>query len=263
MQALENKAIMISLDSCLDIRLGELMATNQKLAVAVASNPAYYIRGSDDFETFDGFKVGKTYKQYLPKDPADVLPYCLTTAIFPCLFQLVNEFVVRNIDRPEYTKLEVHVNIYPYVLSEEETTEIKAVFSEKFHHSQPISIVRYSPAELNAALLVTKYLCMVLYSPLKWIDAQQEDLKRFKFSKFMVLFPKINWGRDFTQEEILGMKERGMNIWELSEWAFGPTLKIMPISVATFSALVPANPLMTKSELFGETEEKDSPTSST
>jgi hypothetical protein len=261
---LKNKALMVSLDACLDVRLGELMAVNDKLGVAVASNPDYFTRESDEFVTFDGHEVGKEYKKYLPKDPADVLPFSLLTAIFPYLFQLIHELVRRNIDRPEYAQLEVHINTFPYKLREDELETMRLVFSEKLKYSQVVKMVNYPPETLTSGFLST-YLGMVLYSPLAWINAQQEELKRFKFANFMLFFPKINWERKFTEEEIHGMKEHGMNIWDLTEWAFAPTLKIGPTDVAVFSAYIPANPRMTRAELFGEqhsNEKKDDGTSS-
>ena len=133
------KKIYISLDALFDLRQGTLTLIDPDFALAVTSDSNYFTRDTDDFtttvckkgtETPMGTLDRKVYTKVFDQYKEAVLKNSLMTKILSFLIPLYKEFSKQSILTPFLSSIEIDINIYPFILSDEEITVLLACLIE-------------------------------------------------------------------------------------------------------------------------------------
>ena len=181
--------LLLSLDDLLDTRTGVLCDLNPKLAAELLLDPAYAERIIDVFKGFNRDDFDKRYKERDKK----VLSLSTSTKVGVIIFDFVQRVVNRNLESPFNMDPVVHINMYPYNLSDKEQSYIKAAVLTKLPLKPQIEFVNLSLEQITPQLLKENYKTAIMYHFWDWIEVQSkhENIKKCPLPDFTIFAPML------------------------------------------------------------------------
>ena len=170
--------LLLSLDDLLDTRAGTLCDLNPKLTAELLLDPAYAERIIDVFKGFNKANFDKRYKERDKK----VLSLSTSTKVGVIIFDFVQRVVNRNLESPFSMDPVVHINMYPYNLTEKEQGYIRAAVLAKLPIKPEVDFVNLSPEQITPQLLKENYKTAIMYHfwgvPARWSRAHAARCER-------------------------------------------------------------------------------------
>lgn len=163
--------LLISLDSLLDTRAGTLCLMDMNKTAELMNDLRYSCRIVDWFEGFDKEDFAKRYQERNEK----TLSVSLLTRTYKILQDFLKKCHQRSLDTPHKLIPEIHVNFYPYQLSEQTERLILQGIKEKIPQAPTIKGVNFSNVALTPRLLLNNYKTVVSYDFLHWIEVHSEN----------------------------------------------------------------------------------------
>ena len=181
--------LLLSLDDLLDTRAGVLCDLNPKLVAELLLDPAYAERIIDVFKGFNKDDFDKRYKERDKK----VLSLSTSTKVGVIIFDFVQRVVNRNLESPFNMDPVVHINMYPYNLSDKEQSYIKAAVLTKLPLKPQIEFVNLSLEQITPQLLKENYKTAIMYHFWDWIEVQSknENIKKCPLPDFTIFAPML------------------------------------------------------------------------
>ncbi len=125
----QNEAILIELDTILETRLGTVDLLNREWAEKLAMSD-YRHRISDDFNLFVPEIDMDEYKKRYAKRNWEVLAHSAPTEFSVDLTRILDELLFDPKRLSPHATTEIHVNIYPYDLTDEEKIQMVQAIHE-------------------------------------------------------------------------------------------------------------------------------------
>lgn len=181
--------LLLSLDDLLDTRAGVLCDLNPKLVAELLLDPAYAERIIDVFKGFNRDDFDKRYKERDKK----VLSLSTSTKVGVIIFDFVQRVVNRNLESPFSMDPVVHINMYPYNLSDKEQSYIKAAVLTKLPLKPQIEFINLSLEQITPQLLKENYKTAIMYHFWDWIEVQSknENIKKCPLPDFTIFAPML------------------------------------------------------------------------
>lgn len=160
-----NTGIYAQLDALLDTRIGTIARMDQDLAAKVLLS-GYHQRHCDVFEGVDPVEYQKLY------DARDslTLAHSVRTSCVSMIQDLVKSLVEQSISRPYHNGIKLVINLYPYVLTDEEKTQIIHVFWTILEGSCSVELTYLTEAQVTPALCRSSFAAMFVYGHDGWLD---------------------------------------------------------------------------------------------
>lgn len=198
-----HQCILVELDALLDTRLATISRIHSDSAVQLLTDDRYYERVIDDFEPMVGITKEAFRNAYAKRD-VETLEQSRLTEIPLLLNDLVKRMEQESTTTPFVESLRVEVNIWPYVMSDEERDELALSVMNFTGIVTPVSTVNFRPEELTPQMIKARYSGMILYNLRDWIRPHMETFKRFMMPRVTVLAPALFYDQVPTREDIAG-----------------------------------------------------------
>ncbi len=164
--------IMVELDALLDTRQGTLLSYYPESINDImegGKESAYYNRITDDMGKLDPRIDSVLFKEYYRHRSSDVLRLSIRTNMVDYLRSYVNSLVKASISSPVVDGYEVHVNVYPYRLTEEETRLIGMAISNFILPPTKVSVINVPLSNMSTTELKGRYDMVILYNFVEWL----------------------------------------------------------------------------------------------
>lgn len=228
--------IYVELDALLDTRFGTVIQMNMELASQLATS-GYGKRESDKLSELVPHFPDQEFKDNYKKRSTEVLKLSKMTNIIPIIKDLIDE--LRDTERylPEEGNISIHVNTYPYVLSDEEQSSIRQVVSF-YLGGVVVQMVSIPPIGLMPKTIESKYSALFLYHFDQWLTLHQNALKDTKLSDILFFGPRLYVNGKPTDAELNAAYSdipKEIDPFKASEMVLSEYMSLRLIDVAAFS----------------------------
>lgn len=157
--------IYTDLDTLLDTRLGTLRKHRPDALDALREDGRYWRREYEDWAAFTNGKLnGLDFKKLYRERDVEVLKESRLSAILLYFKDLVSRHEGQMRTAAEAVKLELHVNAFPYELSEEELRAFsEGIGSHFFGHGLDVVVFSMPTSEIKVPYIRDNYLQIVSY----------------------------------------------------------------------------------------------------
>lgn len=166
---------LVDLDAILDTRLGLMDVLSPETAVKLVANPLYFRRKTDHLETVCGFP-NATFEEAWKTRTKEVLAHSINTPALDMLHYSVMEAEHRAATHPAFSGVRVDINIYPYVLDEEECNCLALSIAQRAGWKAPIRLLNQPPYYFQPKLIKADYSVMMLYNVNEWLAVHKTAL---------------------------------------------------------------------------------------
>lgn len=166
--------ILCSLDVILDTRIATVDLLNSKAAADLLGS-AYLSRKTDDMGKLTPHITTEEYRAAYAKRDKSVLKRTRITAFMPYLVSILRRLDLSRINTPHTSSVALDLNIYPYILTDEEKQVMVGAIRAYIGEIIPINIVSYAPRELTLRTIKTKWSCVIIYDLMEWLSAQFDN----------------------------------------------------------------------------------------
>jgi hypothetical protein len=240
-------AIYVELDCLLDTRLAVLEGMDKEKVIDIIDG-GYHTRREDWWDGIDMEEYRRRYKERTIYTLSQSTVTGCVALIQKVAFELASDLP----ESPTHNKIEVHINTYPYRLSEEECLGIEAALTQWV--SAPISyqFLYLSPEQLTVGLVNTKYTVLIMYDYSSWLDMHLKEFQNCFLHDVTLFAPKINLNRTPDEEMLKALRELGMegvkDEFDLYEKLAMVFIQLMLIEPMYFSILRPDFPMLYEKE---------------
>lgn len=231
--------ILVELDALLDTRLGTVAGLNPDGALTLVKSPEYYRRQLDDFQSLIGLPKADFDAAYRARD-LETLKRSRLTGITPFLDTWVRELEGLERSSPHVENVEVHINIAPYEMDEEERTTLLTTVMARIGRETAAKIVNIPLSELTPTHCRREYTGMVLYNFREWMELQAEAFMTVKAPQMVVTAPTLYRDHLPTDTEIGEMQVEGMGYlspFTITQMLFSEMFSLELIPTKIFSVL--------------------------
>lgn len=201
----------------------------------------YHRRQSDEFQTPSKGKLSNAILQRVLNElTVEVVTNSIVTKIPLFILELLTKITTDTATEPIKTEYELEINTYPYVLPDEVNTQLARALSSKIHQLFSVSITCFDYKTLTPEIIKQTYPCFVLYDSTKWFNDFEKHIVSFELKNTHVYIPKLNFVREFTDEEKLNIEE-GIDPFLAFEIAMAPWIDVVFVPVAMYCADTPSN----------------------
>lgn len=157
--------MLVELDSILDTRLGVLLdIAPDKVPPLLAD--AYHCRLWDVFPGVDLL----TYRRRYENRDTLILKNSWATPMADLMADFVMKTLQQTLRTPFHKVPKVEINAYPYRVSDVDAAVIIGAVAAKTNQQCDVSMVFYSPEDLNPVFLKNRYEVVMMYDYHQWLE---------------------------------------------------------------------------------------------
>ena len=237
--------IYVDLASLLDLRQGtlyHLVQDKEKLADFIQSE-AYNFREADKFSIVDQTEFDALYKSADIK----IIPESIVTHILVAIQSKLSNIESRNAYYGEVKKPEVVLNVYPFKLTESQTSQLQNMLFVKLNTNTLVSVVTMKPQELSPYFFkISGVNAAFIYDFRLWMDAHADKLENVKMPDTILYFPSL-YKETPSKEDIDKIVKMGFkDIFTYTEYLFSTAVSVNFLPVVFYTNLVTANSYLSK-----------------
>ncbi len=226
--------VLVSLDALLDTRIG----TIDRIAPTVGKEIVkdwYHERTIDRFGREGTELTNAKYEEAYKNRDVETIGHSIITQVPVYLNTLVMKYNMMA-GMPLDTKgYEVHVNIYPYELSERAQEDLIKVMAEYTGHLPNIEIVSIPPDELTVAGIRNLYTHIIMYDFNEWLALHIDEFSSVQVPGTMFIVPRLHMSTTSDEKlKLLNSDESPTKQFDSEADAFDLTT----VSMAVFMGLV-------------------------
>lgn len=202
------KRILTPLDIHLDTRLGTINRINPDAALAVISNPEYWLRENDFWSVLSGGLItneefAAAYAERGGDNTKATLEGSIRTGIVPFILRLLTDDHINRLNQmaDPMTSVGLTVNYWPYKLNSVEIDWLEDIMHQLYGESLSVELVSIPMAQLTPQLMNENFAACVMYDFPEWIKLQGAELQKVKLNCFNFIAPKI-FEQDVSQTPI-------------------------------------------------------------
>ena len=178
--------MLVELDSILDTRLGVLLDVAPDVVPAILAKD-YHNRLWDVFPGVDFLAYQQRYQS---RDKA-ILKNSWMTPMADMMTDFVKKTLQQTLQTPFHRVPKIDLNIYPYVLTDDEASVILKAAATKTANQCDIEIVSFSPEDLNPVFLKNNYEAVMMYDYQVWLETHSKNglWKKYSCPQVIVFAP--------------------------------------------------------------------------
>lgn len=240
--ASEYTSFYFSLDEILDTRLAVLDSIDPEATLTLLKEK-YFDRTIDDWTLLtDGKITNEAFNERYEKRDVSVLKKSRLTGFCEYISGFVVEAESLFLQDPTVNKPKIYLNIYPYILSQEELDAIKiAVEISCSCKLTEVEICYFHPEDLTPIKIKNDYDFCFMYHFEKWKNLHIEEISKQVLMGCYINAPKL-YISEIPKEEDEdvggGMK---MSSWQAAELCMLPFMVLNLVPVNIFCLYVPVN----------------------
>jgi hypothetical protein len=223
--------IYATLDVLLDTRLGTIARMSEDLAVSVLQS-GYHNRFDDEFPGVDMVEFKKLYEA---RD-VETLKMSVKTGCVNLIRDLMNGVAEQAFTRPYHQGANLVVNLYPYVLDEEEQQALAEVLRNQMNNLCSIEFVYLTQREVTPNLCKTSFAAMFVYEHDNWLDMHIDSFRTTQLAELDMFAPALFRERPSASEMEKRMKEVGHPFKAIEKMA-SPLIKLQLLDSSIFSVV--------------------------
>lgn len=226
--------LYIDIAALFDLRIATLSMIDTDLAIQVTQQPGYYLREIDEFSTPEHGVLDKDlYQKVYEANAYQLIEHALPTAMFEWVRQWLLIIMTRKTGSPFHGGLQVTVNTYPLQLTQEDQLNLLTGFKAHWSDMVEIQLIYQAPEDVR---LDDGYTSMVLYNPVKILEANSKQLETKRHHMLNVYIPRLNWGRALTPHEEAEFKKNKQDPFMFLEDGVRPYMKleVQPVCLYCF-----------------------------
>lgn len=224
-----SKAIYISLDSILDTRLPIFMGIDNNIIDKVDLHKNYQLRKKNVLGWISE-DIFSTFYAYRNKE---ILKFSTVTGIHVYLKDVIDKMVTNHAERDSFTSTNMYINVYPYVLTGDEVTNLLYMVSS-YYPNINIEVIYLNPfTEVTTKWIKDNDIAtVVMWDGLEWIESQHVlgYTTSYPILGTSLVIPAI------ANKSIL-VEDIDTNIFEILIKTLSPIVSCVPISVGFFSTI--------------------------
>lgn len=241
--------ILIDIDALFDTRLGTVALYDPKVALNLLNRPEYAVRLHDNFSEYIDVPDWDHEQYMLNYKHRNVatLSYSKPTGIVFGLKALCLETLKELHDNPEHEKIEVYLNINPYLdLTSSEIVDLRVYLKEYLPDFVKVKVINKSLEELTPMFMKPLFTHWITYAFNDWTaihfntDMSYDELVEKQNPHLKVIIPMLL--KDHEQlskfhgyiKETKGKHEAIHNPFLLLMVTFADTLELIPKSTGDF-----------------------------
>lgn len=190
-KVMSDARIYVSLDALLDTRY----ATIKKIAGDVGEQIVskwYHTRVVDRFGRTDTPLTDEAYRAAYNARDEDTLKLSTMTFVPQYLINLVSKYTA-NLGKPLMAGMfDVSINIWPYDLSEERTSELKSIMRTYTADVANVDVVSIPDDKLTLEFIASQYNICFMYNFDEWLTLHMEEFKKKPIPQVSFLTPKLH-----------------------------------------------------------------------
>jgi len=224
--------LYLDIAALFDLRLATLSYIDQDFAVQVGRQPGYYLREVDTFSTAEHGELDPDiYSRVSDQYAHQLMHHMLPTAMVEWVRQWLSALLTAKTGSPFNGQVKLTVNIYPLALDEEDRQHLLTGFRAYWSDLPEIELITRVPETVR---LDAGYTSMVLYNPVRILQANAALLESRRMNMLNVFVPKLNWGRALTDEERTQFKTNKQDIFKFLEDGLRDHLKLETLPVCMY-----------------------------
>lgn len=169
--------ILVSLDALLDTRMGALKQVAPGYADALWRDERYWERLVDDFDPLCGQGATLLFKDRYARRDLETLKLSRLTHAVAELRRLCMEVEYVVLNDPDLTGAELHINLDPYQLSEEDAEDIRRMIAIDTMATIPVFTAQVPLKDLTIAQIREHWSTVILYDFQEWLELQTPGLR--------------------------------------------------------------------------------------
>lgn len=188
-----------------------------------------------------GSLTDENYKAVRKAKPEVICRNSVVTKVLVIVSQLAGILLAESVQSPHLAGVEIEINTYPYVYNDAEADDIIRAVVSRLGTLYSVRLVHFPLKTLTTDFVRERYLCMFMYDTTEWINLHVKDIKSFKLKNFTIYTPRINHGRELTEQEQTEVSRYGLDLCSFTKEVFLPFIILEFLPVAMFCALIPEN----------------------
>jgi len=187
-----NKRILTSLDTLFDTRLACLELINPVARSVLVQKPDYWLREHTDWSTLtDGLVSNEQFDQAYAKRDNEVRWGSVMTGIWPVILKVLTDYDLTLLESLQDQEITLEVNIWPYVLEEDEALGIEEHLKRLLGNELVILFTSIPLEELTPSFITERYSLAILFEFHEWIKLHVKALYQHKANRFVMVGPKL------------------------------------------------------------------------
>lgn len=204
------------------------------------------------FETFDlelyrsrrdnriwlqlGIEEAEWVAKYNSRD-VETLRLAAPTELALRLRDITSMAVIRGITTPVYQRFELYVNIYPYVMSDEEQDVLKETVEALALDETIVTIVNHPVAQLTPSMVSSTYDAVIMRDLVQWLEAHPK-LGETPIPRVVINYPAV---MNVWDEEVMDEARRNnLNPFTTTKAAMADFVSLDALDVGLFSLYIPS-----------------------
>lgn len=228
--------IYVELDALLDTRIALVDSIAPEAAIKMLSKD-YWERTVDNFSSF-----GVDHSEYLEaysNRTVDALRRSKLTSIAPIVNEIVMEIERDATKSPTSSDMEIHVNTYPYILSELELDTLKVAVSAYLGLNSKVKLMHLSPNSLTPGLVKERYSALFMYNFEEWLLTHGETIFNNRMPTVIFVAPALYLERPPTEGELKDSEIPDVTPFATMEHFMIETMALHLVNVRHFSIIEP------------------------
>ena len=185
----QKQHLLVDLDTLLDTRMGTLVKIDLDNLVKI-DKKKYLTRRSDNFDELVNVDIDE-YKELYKNRDVETLKCSGMTTYMLAVNKMLGEIAKEKIDNPAIESIELHVNYYPYKLSESMIKEFTDVISFYTNRLTKVKLVNLHPMLITPSLLKNEYSLYATYDFDVWLGLQGKNLENHPIPTVTVNVPSL------------------------------------------------------------------------
>lgn len=240
-------AIYVELDCLLDTRLAVLEGLDKDKVIDIIDE-GYHTRRQDWWEGIDMAEYRRRYNERNLYTLSQSTVTGCVALIQKVAFELASDLP----ESPVHNKIEVHINTYPYKLSDDEYLGIEAALAQWISAPVSYQFIYLAPEQLSVGLVNTKYAVLIMYDYSSWLEMHLKEFQNCFLHDVTLFAPKVNLNKTPDKELLKSLQELKMDgvkdEFDLYEKIAMVFIQLMLVEPMYFSILRPDFPMLYEKE---------------
>lgn len=234
-----DQRLLVNLDSLMDTRAGTLALIDPEYIKKVMSD-TYREREEDDWDKVFGEEgLNETFLERYRARDVDTLKASICTENVYLINELTTSWQELMINSPKVESIEVHINQYPYKLTEAEKEMFVRVITTYVSMDARVKVVDIPTKNLTPEYIDELYSVLILYDLDEWLWEHYKALEKTRIPAVTFIVPSIYRNRKPTTEELEKEGVKDMDPFVALEFVLSDAIGLSVVDTHRFCSLKP------------------------
>lgn len=236
---MKTSGIYVDIESLFDLRQGLLGTSN----IDIDTVTEYLLSEEYNFRETDHLKYLEpgAYKAAISNPKLEILEASTVTRILLSLQTKIDNIESRNKYYNETSVPEIILNVYPFVMSEEQMTQIRDLLFFKLGSSVLVNVVNFNIKDISPLFFKTSSITAAfIYDMSTWLSIHASTLENNKIHDTLIYFPAV-YSEKPSEEELTKISKLGFkDPMSYTEYLLSPVASINFLPIVFYSNVVTA-----------------------